>query len=561
VIVAFAATADAGERRAARAAVGAELLDTVVPRVQVLEVPGGSAAAAADELAGDDGVAWAEPDVRRTLQAAAPNDALFGFQWALRNTGQYNGTPGSDIDALSAWDVSRGAGILVGVVDSGVAAAHEDTGTLQINAGELPANGLDDDGNGFVDDVRGWDFVGDDADPADDNGHGTAVGSVINAATGNGVGIAGVAPDAEVVHAKALAADGTGFGSDVAAAMDYVARRGARIVNLSLGGGRSRSEAAVIAAYPDTLFVVAAGNDGRDNDLQPGASYPCAEPAANVLCVGWSTSADTRSPNSNYGRTTVDVMAPGGAIAGASLSTQPYELWSGTSFASPVTAGIAALVRAHRPSASVATVKAAILRSVDPVAAFAPVTVAGGRVDARRALKAVEGPIAALAPEPVAPEPVAPPPVAPEPVAPEPAAQPVPDVRAEPVRDDAPPLAPAAALPAGAPSPRVPARPVVRLEPGLRLGARRTLLLRLTTSGADGRQVAVRLLANARRAQLLGAGSVRALSPRTQTVRVALTRRGRAVLRAGRALTVRVELRLGGRVGRTTLRIAARQRR
>jgi subtilisin family serine protease len=272
-----------------------------------------------------DDVLYAEPDVPRYAQVT-PNDSLFRAQWGLENVGQSvggaAGTADADIDATDAWDAVTGtAGIIVAVVDTGITAGHPDLApNLYVNPRETAGNGIDDDRNGFTDDVSGYDFAGGDANPADTNGHGTHVAGTVAARGDDGRGVAGVAWQASLLPLRALGDDGSGSVSDAIRAYDYAARAGARIVNLSLGGGSfSRAERDAIAANPGVLFVAAAGNDGANNDLT--GSYPCNHDLANVVCVAASDRSDRLASFSNFGARTVDLAAPGVAIASTYLAT------------------------------------------------------------------------------------------------------------------------------------------------------------------------------------------------------------------------------------------------
>ena len=325
-----------------------------------------------------DGVVYAEPD-HVVRQTAVPNDPLLSYEWDM-----------SAIRAPEAWDVTTGSPqVTVAVVDTGIDASHPDLSpNLWTNPGESGAgrdtNGLDDDGDGLIDDVHGWDFVDGDAQPDDGNGHGTHVSGTIAARGDDGVGVAGVTWSTAIMPLRVLGDDGSGYVSDVVTAYAYAASSGARLVNASLGGGSySRAEHDAIAAAPNTLFVVAAGNDGADDDATP--EYPCDYDLANVVCVAASDRDDTLASFSNYGTTNVDLAAPGVDIA----STWPggrYALLDGTSMATPHVTGAAALVLAHDGTLGVAGLRAALLSSVHPVAALAGRVATGGRLDVAAAL-------------------------------------------------------------------------------------------------------------------------------------------------------------------------------
>ena len=395
VIVRFAADASSQERADMRAAADVKR-DATLP-VRGLELvdpePGVSVSAAVADLERLDGVVYAEPD-HVVRQTAVPNDPLLSYEWDM-----------SAIRAPEAWDVTTGSPqVTVAVVDTGIDASHPDLSpNLWTNPGESGAgrdtNGLDDDGDGLIDDVHGWDFVDGDAQPDDGNGHGTHVSGTIAARGDDGVGVAGVTWSTAIMPLRVLGDDGSGYVSDVVTAYAYAASSGARVVNASLGGGSySRAEHDAIAAAPNTLFVVAAGNDGADDDATP--EYPCDYDLANVVCVAASDHDDTLASFSNYGTTNVDLAAPGVDIA----STWPggrYALLDGTSMATPHVTGAAALVLAHDGTLGVAGLRAALLSSVHPVAALAGRVATGGRLDVAAALSAPPAPPAPPPPAPV----------------------------------------------------------------------------------------------------------------------------------------------------------------
>lgn len=332
--------------------------------------PSQDTASAARAYAADPDVLWATPD--RTFRASAPtNDPLFGSLWGL-----------AKIEADTAWAVSTGSGVVVAVVDSGVDRDHPDlAGRAWANPGEIPGNGTDDDGNGFADDVVGWDFVNGDADPDDDNGHGSHVAGIVAAEAGNGQGVAGVAPGARVMALKGLDAEGSGFESDLAAAIVYAAENGARVLNASWGASVDSpliNEAIQYARAQGVLTVAAAGN---------GYSSPVGYPAAleGVAAVAATDDQDVKADFSDVGPE-LDLAAPGVDV----LSAAPggvYASKSGTSMAAPHVAGVAALVVALHPDYSPGQLLAALRRATDDVddPGF-DVRTGAGRVNARKAV-------------------------------------------------------------------------------------------------------------------------------------------------------------------------------
>lgn len=425
-----------------------------LPDTEVVRAAPGELAEALRRLAADPDVVYAEPDA---LVHAAGNDSHWSDLWALENLGQtvagVAGVADADVDAPEAWLRATGKGETIAVVDSGVALKHPDlVGRLAVNAGEAgtrATNGRDDDGNGFVDDHRGWDWVGaanapDDEDnsPADTNGHGTHVAGIIAATRDNRAGVAGVAPEAAVFPLRVLDANGSGYLSDAAEALYYAGANGYRVVNASLGltvgPGDTGTMTAVrslqnaIAAHPQTLYVLAAGNAGADNDATP--FYPCSLPQPNIVCVGATDSSDRGAAFSNYGRAAVDLHAPGVAMRSTYLSG--YEFMEGTSMAAPLVAGVAALVRQTDRRLAPAAVKERLLAGVEPRDSLSGRSVTGGRLNAAAAV----GPTPTLAPslEPVPDEQVdsAPAP-SPSPVT-APVSEPAPSARPAPVSDPAP---------------------------------------------------------------------------------------------------------------------------
>lgn len=270
-------------------------------------------------------VEYAQPNYRIKLSATTPDDALFPQLWGLDNTGQTvgpnPGTPDADIDAPDAWDVTTGsADVLIAVIDTGIDYSHPDlVGNVWTNAGEIPGNDTDDDGNGWVDDVYGADTVNEDADPMDDYGHGTHCAGTIGGVGDNGIGVAGVNWDVSVMGVKTFDAGGWGTTEDILEGFAYALDAGATVLSCSWGGyDEDLAIYDAIAAAPDALFVVAAGNDSSDIDGEYPA-YPAAFDLENILTVGATDPNDLPAWFTNYGATSVDVFAPGETI----LSTVP----------------------------------------------------------------------------------------------------------------------------------------------------------------------------------------------------------------------------------------------
>ncbi|WP_074368944.1 S8 family serine peptidase, partial [Methanoculleus chikugoensis] len=243
-----------------------------------------------------------------------PNDPQFNTLWALHNTGQTGGTADADIDAPEAWDLAQGStGIVVAVIDSGVDCTHQDlAANIWTNSGEIPGNGIDDDRNGYIDDVHGYDFVNDDNNPYDDNGHGTHCAGTIAAVGNNANGITGVNWNTKIMPLKAGSADGMLTIADELEAISYATMMGADVISCSFGGTNYVSSVETAIAASPAVVVCAAGNDGTNNDVTP--HYPANYNCANIIAVAATDHNDNLASFSNYGATTVDVAAPGDGI-------------------------------------------------------------------------------------------------------------------------------------------------------------------------------------------------------------------------------------------------------
>jgi subtilisin family serine protease len=347
------------------------------------------------------GVRIAEPDwIVQSI--GTPNDSAFAQLWGMNNIGQTSGTVDADIDAPEAWNICTGSkNVLVGIIDTGIDESHPDLAAnmwtnpgetgLDANGNSKATNGLDDDGNGYIDDVHGWDFVNEDNNPHDDHYHGTHCAGTIGGVGNNGIGVAGVCWNVSMVGLKFLNASGSGATSDAVEAQLYANQIGCDITSNSWGGGgysQALKDAIDAGGAKGELFVAAAGNYGTNNDSI--SQYPSNYDSSNIIAVAATDKTDALAYFSCYGAITVDLGAPGVDI----YSCQPgglYQLLSGTSMATPHVAGACALVKAANPSLTGAQIKAAILANVDPVASLAGKTVTGGRLNVFKAVAAVSG--------------------------------------------------------------------------------------------------------------------------------------------------------------------------
>jgi subtilisin family serine protease len=338
----------------------------------------------------------------RVALSVVPNDPSFASQWALGGAG----TSGPGLHAADAWGITTGSRqVVVAVVDSGIDFNHPDlAANIWTNPLEIAGNGKDDDGNGYVDDVHGWDFVDNDNTPQDGFYHGTFVSGIIGAVGNNSLGVSGVNWQVSILPVRFQGNSGTGYTGAAIYALNYITqlkREGIPIVvtNISWGGLTSLSgsvDTAIRAQVAAGItVVVAAGNDGSDTDLVP--RYPSSFTSDGMITVAATDSADRLAGFSNYGVTSIDVGAPGVGI----LSTLPgggYGSLSGTSFAAPQVTGTVALLAAARPNATVSQIRSAILESVDVVPALAGKVATGGRVNAFAALQRIT---TTVAPTPV----------------------------------------------------------------------------------------------------------------------------------------------------------------
>ncbi|WP_341503671.1 S8 family serine peptidase [Gallaecimonas sp. GXIMD4217] len=392
VIVKFKESAKKAERKQLAAQFGASFKDKngdgvddrfrniAKGRLAQLALPkGADPKAMIDRLKRHPQVEYADLNYR-FYPSVTPNDPRFVDLWGMPM-----------IKAEQAWEMQMGSkDIVVGVIDTGFDYSHPDLRTnIWVNPNEVPGNGIDDDGNGYIDDVHGISAINDNGDPMDTDQHGTHVAGTIGAMGNNGTGVVGVNWVTDIVGCSFLGPNG-GTLADGVQCIDYMvglknAGVNIRVLNNSWGGGgftQTLVDAIASADNAGMLFVAAAGNDARDNDSAP--SYPASYDVPNVMAIASTTSTDDMSSFSQWGLTSVDMGAPGSAV----LSTVPggYDTFSGTSMATPHVAGAAALILAADPSLTTAQVKDILMTSGDPIAALDGKTVSGKRLNVESAL-------------------------------------------------------------------------------------------------------------------------------------------------------------------------------
>ena len=323
---------------------------------------------------------------------STPNDALWDSLYGMVK-----------ISAPAAWDLTTGSqAVVVADIDTGIRYTHEDlAANMWTNPGEIPGNGVDDDGNGFADDYYGFDFRYNDPDPLDEHGHGTHTAGTIGAVGNNGLGVAGVNWNVKLMAIKIYSNTATDTTSAMLInAYNYVRmmkNRGVniRVTNNSYGGcseacGYDQATKDAIDALGDAgvLNVFAAGNSAANNDTPSTAEYPASYDSPSILSVAASDQTDAKPGFSNYGPISVDLAAPGLSIQSTTFSSNSsYGFLSGTSMSAPHVSGAAALLAALNPSLSAASLKATLMNSVDELPAWSGVVRSGGRLNVSAALR------------------------------------------------------------------------------------------------------------------------------------------------------------------------------
>jgi len=358
---------------------------------------------------------YLEPNgIFRTL--ATPNDPDFGKLWGLHNTGQDlptsrsfdvpNGDGITDINAPEAWDIWTGDdNVLICVIDTGINYTIPDLApNIWTNPGEIPGDGIDNDENGFIDDVHGYDFINNDGDPMDDNNHGTHVSGTIGAVGNNDLGITGVMWNAKIMGLKFLSGGGSGSLEDAVRAIDYATQMGCSLTSNSWGGGgflQSMYDAIQRADAAGILFVAAAGNNGADSDQSP--AYPAAYDLSNIISVAAIDAQGRLASFSNWGATTVDLGAPGVQVLSYVLdgSTQYF---AGTSMAAPHVSGVVGLMRSLNPQFPHNSIRDLLFLTVTPTESLAGKTWTGGRANALGALEVIVSGFFPVLTEPVVPD-------------------------------------------------------------------------------------------------------------------------------------------------------------
>jgi hypothetical protein len=372
----------------------------LVPGLSLIKLPQGTSVESALTIfSTSPNIIHVQPNYIYRALSTFPNDPCGpapngGKQWGLHNIGQTGGTPDADIDAPEVWDIATDSNIIVAVIDSGVDYTHSDlAANMWHNPGEIPDNGIDDDGNGYIDDIFGYDFYNNDIDPMDDNGHGTHCAGIIGAIGNNSLGVTGVCWNVKIMALKFLNEFGScGSTAKAISCIEYAIEMGAKVLSNSWGSttyDQDLKNYINAANAAGLLFISAAGNNGTSNDGYP-RSYPASYDCDNIISIMATDSNDERAvwsyqSSSNWGLTSVDLAAPGSDILSCWPNGQ-YDYMDGTSVSAPYVAGACALAWSMNPTLGHLDVKDIILSTVDQIPALNDLCVTGGRLNLFNAL-------------------------------------------------------------------------------------------------------------------------------------------------------------------------------
>jgi serine protease len=361
-----------------------------------IKLPAGvSVAEAMAKMAEDGRVQFAVPNHTYGLpdgeqSQGVTNDPDASKLWGLHNEGQTGGTVDADIDAPEAWQIHTGrtqaqGGHITAVIDTGIDYNHPDlAANMWVNPGEIPGDGIDNDGNGVIDDVHGYNAFADSGNPMDGHGHGTHCAGTIAAVGDNGVGVVGVNHNANLMAIKIFSDAGSTSAAAIIRGIQYATKMGARITSNSWGGGGAN--AGIEQAFKDSpaLHIIAAGNSAYDNDKRP--NYPSNYPGDHIVAVAATDHKDELARFSQWGKVNVDLGAPGVDI----LSTVPggkYDTYSGTSMATPHVAGAATLVASAFPEITNEQLRKALLDGTEVTTALTGKVATDGRLNVANSLE------------------------------------------------------------------------------------------------------------------------------------------------------------------------------
>ena len=405
ILVVFKKQASVNERREVRQLIGANVIglnseerDTKFKyvldgRLSVMELSNVKPAAAIKALQDHPAVEYAEFNYIVSA-TATPNDPSYGSLWGLHNTGQSGGTADADIDAPEAWDIATGSdSVIIAVIDTGVDYTHPDlVDNMWVNPNEIAGDGIDNDGNGVIDDVYGFSAYNNNGDPMDGHNHGTHVAGTIGATGNNGAGVVGVNWNVSIIGCQFLSPSGSGSTADAIECVDYMTNLKVnhgidiKATNNSWGGGgfsQALKDSIDAAGDAGILFIAAAGNASSNNDSSP--HYPSSYTSDAVMAIASTDRNDNMSSFSSYGATSVDMGAPGSSIL-STVRNGGYSTYSGTSMATPHVAGAAGLVWSINPALSPVEMKQLLMDSGDPISPLDGRTVSGTRLNVHQAL-------------------------------------------------------------------------------------------------------------------------------------------------------------------------------